>query len=66
MIDLVQQYRKRESQRPSPEDERDASSDEAQTLGLAQLEELVRNHPVAAISAGLVAGLALGWWVKRT
>ena len=28
-------------------------------------EKLITSHPVAALSVAVVAGLALGWWVKR-
>lgn len=28
-------------------------------------EKLITEHPVAALSVAVVAGLALGWWVKR-
>jgi ElaB/YqjD/DUF883 family membrane-anchored ribosome-binding protein len=28
-------------------------------------EQLITAHPVAALSIAVVAGLAVGWWVKR-
>lgn len=28
-------------------------------------EQLIIAHPVAALSIAVVAGLAVGWWVKR-
>lgn len=48
--------------RPDPED---ARSSWEETLKLSQIERFAQEHPIATITVGLAAGLALGWWVKR-
>ncbi len=32
---------------------------------LAQTGAIIATHPVAALSAAIVVGMAIGWWVKR-
>ena len=32
---------------------------------MKQIEQLVVAHPVASLSAAVVAGVVFGWWVKR-
>ncbi len=32
---------------------------------LKEAENVVISHPVAALSVAIVAGVAVGWWVKR-
>lgn len=34
-------------------------------LKTPKAQRLAKEHPIALITLGLVAGLAMGWWVKR-
>ncbi|MEO8495752.1 MAG: hypothetical protein ABI614_11820 [Planctomycetota bacterium] len=52
-----------------------ASSDEANRIAEAvteqakqlqkRAEQLITSHPVAALGVAVIAGLVIGWWVKR-
>ncbi|MEZ6046420.1 MAG: hypothetical protein R3C11_12790 [Planctomycetaceae bacterium] len=34
-------------------------------MGEQKLREQIKQNPALAIGIGLIAGLALGWWLKR-
>jgi len=42
----------------------DVVADQAKQLQ-KRAEHLIKSHPVALLSLAMVAGLAVGWWVKR-
>lgn len=38
---------------------------ETLSQGVQQLTEIVRKQPGVALGVALIAGVAIGWWVKR-
>jgi ElaB/YqjD/DUF883 family membrane-anchored ribosome-binding protein len=65
MINRVQQFAGPAPAATLRTDHEDAKSSWAETLKLSQIERFAQEHPIAMITVGLAAGLALGWWVKR-